>query len=1325
MRLSNPFRPHARRIHPGYHRLKIEKLESREVLSAITWLNRGQASDNFDAAFATSPVSAETARQVVDTAILAWRRVIESFNHGDPGVAALPDELGMTISMVPGNNNCSAGVNPATVALSSEGKPYLATMLINMCDTNQDAMGNPAPDGIPDWFVDPTPNDHSEFMGTEVDTLNDGNEIDPGPLGNAMIPHAFAGVPQPGSAANGLFDFLTLVTHELGHAVGMTSKPASGFRTSPNITNTGIPDDATGGNNFWIYQSPTLNYLLSDRDGSSGNAEARHASLYRAGNTSLPGFSNVYGSRNLMNPNSISFDKRQLIPNHFVQMLQEIYGYTVNEPEQFGTFHAMLDPNTGVVTVRGGNDAVSLEGSTLINSPDIVSISRTIDELIVSVDVGNDMPGIGTGTAQFDQQDAYVSRFDISDVSSIVVDTYAGPDQINVFGLPSGITLSIDGGAGSDFITLGGFQLDSIDGTVTIVGGDDIDTLSFADPLEELPRTYTLNNTMFSRTGINPVSYSGIELINISGGQAADSYLVHSTPNDSLVTLSTGNGGDSIHISPLGDLDEIGGAVAVNGGSQGEDEADSLLIDDSLHLGAATYTISSGAVTRTGLPIFAFTYSGIESLEVDGGTSANTFDVNGTPSGLALTVTGGPSNDIFEVGNGDIDSNIGGDVSIVGGGNGGAGDVLILDDQFDDTGNDAYFFDDNDSFEHAFRKLNYVGELTYAGVERVRLDANSYDNNVHVLETDLFGNTALTISTGGGENTVFAGNGDFDSNVNGDLTVIGDLDDNPDALVILDQNDTGDDVYVFEGPTDTTGATFDKSGYNGVTSYTFLELVRLEASSFDNTVLLNGAGIGTAVTLNTRGGDDEIHVGVVDNGILEDVTGIVTVDGGTGVGDDVILHDQADTGDDSYDLDENNVVKSAFALDYANVESLTLNANPFDNVISVHRTGPSTPVIVNANNGADQILITPANQNLIEILSDVTVNGRGSADTLLVDDSNQSEAQVAEDPYTITATTVSRPNVGQINYATVGRVALRASDLDSTIDIVSTHPRTLVDVYGNRGQDRFNVNVPTLNSVTLFGGDDTDFADLTATDGDDEVHFSAGLGFAHVNVIGLEDGVFHGGGGTDVLVFAGVAGADEQVEVHASPSANQGAMSIVGAIDLLFEQTELIDLLANPGEMDTAAFIGTDQNNRFDIHLGATGTNADPVLQLLQPEGVSPLLAVRDYRNFGVLHIEGRDGADVFNVFVAPTGPGTGHRDLLVDGGPPSGPGNNTDELKVYWQGLTPPPPPPGPPPATGSPVDHDQTLDRFFVDYDPLHQFTIDYLNIEHAMSANASAAG
>ena len=84
--------------------------------------------------------------------------------------------------------------------------------------------------------------------------------------------------------------------------------------------------------------------------------------------------------------------------------------------------------------------------------------------------------------------------------------------------------------------------------------------------------------------------------------------------------------------------------------------------------------------------------------------------------------------------------------------------------------------------------------------------------------------------------------------------------------------------------------------------------------------------------------------------------------------------------------------------------------------------------------------------------------------------------------------------------------------------------------------------------------------------------------------------------------------------------------------------------------------------------------------------------------------------ADLFNVYALPAGPGTG-RNLSIDGGAPSGPGNPKDNLNVYHD-VQPPPP-----------ANHDknnQTIDLVY----ELYEFHIDYVDFEQAKLLSINAA-
>src|SRR5262245_40845912 len=129
--------------------LKFEPLEDRRMWTLV-WANRGDASDMFDAAFGAS---AEIARNVVDSALNEWNRVVTGYQGQD-------FETQMTIAMDPDD--------PATSAFASgtvrddNGVPISGNVEINMA---LDEEGNTK------WYLDPTPDDHSEFMGPLVNAF--------------------------------------------------------------------------------------------------------------------------------------------------------------------------------------------------------------------------------------------------------------------------------------------------------------------------------------------------------------------------------------------------------------------------------------------------------------------------------------------------------------------------------------------------------------------------------------------------------------------------------------------------------------------------------------------------------------------------------------------------------------------------------------------------------------------------------------------------------------------------------------------------------------------------------------------------------------------------------------------------------------------------------------------------------------------------------------------------------------------------------------------------------------------------------------------------
>ena len=435
-------------------RALFESLEDRRHLS-ITWTNRGDDSDHFDEVFGAA---ADTARGVVDSAIAEWNRVVTGYHGND-------FDVDLDVHMDPDDDAISAvgGADERT----DEGVPVSGHVSINTA----------GPIGSTQWYLDPTPDDHSEFQGD--------------------LDHAFARYPTPGGPADGMRDLRTLLVHEIGHVMGIASGTDLIYDnfdilmwdTNQPDTETGEPDDE-----YWIFQGPSVTALMTTYDiGAGSTTMAGHSAMQRGDENNVPfnwaGFE-VFSAVDTMQPTSLSI-RRVLLTKKVGLMLQDM-GYDVTPPETFGTFHAMLD-DSGMLTVRGGNDDTRIDSVNQGPSDDVVSISRVGNELVVSVDVGVDVPGTGSGQTVNDQQGAFVSRFNVADVDGIRIHGLGGNDSITLSGNLGFISDDIVayGGDGNDVMSASGVTNQGVDfrgeaGDDTLTGSPSADDLRGGDGRDNL-----------------------------------------------------------------------------------------------------------------------------------------------------------------------------------------------------------------------------------------------------------------------------------------------------------------------------------------------------------------------------------------------------------------------------------------------------------------------------------------------------------------------------------------------------------------------------------------------------------------------------------------------------------------------------------------------------------------------------------------------------------------------------------------------------------------------------------------------------------------------
>jgi hypothetical protein len=440
----------------------------------------------------------------------------------------------------------------------------------------------------------------------------------------------------------------------------------------------------------------------------------------------------------------------------------------------------------------------------------------------------------------------------------------------------------------------------------------------------------------------------------------------------------------------------------------------------------------------------------------DGNDSISLLDV---PAGVPVSLNGGAGNDLFQVGDGDLDTNLRGAVTVTGGL--GGNDVLFVNDQ-SDAGADGYTLDDTTVAKSSWG----AGPLTFFSVESVVLNANGSANVINL--DGALPTTRVTVNASGGNDVINVGGGDLDFNVRNNVTVNGA--DGADTLTINDQAGGDPDAYTVSSDVIT------KTNF-GTLALASVSALTLNANAGDNAIAVVRNPSGRALTVNAGGGADVVSVGDgdIDSAILDDVA----VNGGAGA-DALLLEDADDaTGNDNYFIRAATFNKFSFpgTLTFGTVESLTLTANLMNNIIEVDSTAAAA-VTVNARGGDDQVRVGDGDIDS-NLHRDLFVNGGGGNDTLSLNDQADDSGN---DTHTLTDATYDKTNyAGLLGHAFVESIVLNAGPFNDTVavqstagggavptlntaggndvvDVVGTHPATPVIVRSGDGQDVVNVN---------------------------------------------------------------------------------------------------------------------------------------------------------------------------------------------------------------------------------------------------------------------------
>jgi hypothetical protein len=1032
-RFSSSRQPKTGRKNDRY-RPRLEVLEDRVVPSTIRWVNRGNG-DGFTGLFGTALIDTNNngtpdtprdtvARRVVDAAIDAWERVIEDFNYSEGNYI-----YKLTVNISQNGSGFRASAGP-TATDSVTGAPTAGSMTISRgldgpdsnadwVDTDGDGTPDPRGDGI-GWFLDPTPNDNSEFQGTIVNAYT-GNAQNGSPARSTVDLNG-DGTVDP------LFDLFTPVAHELGHALGFLDSPqvtalsrrAAQVDTVDGRTGADTDGDGVGNGPFaglWVFNGPSIQHVLTGfnggvlpRPGATDRGAPVHSAPAGANAYYLDSADNIVtynGATDLMTPRFASH-QRKLVPYTAALILKDAYGYTVRNPAEFGTFYAMLNQSTGELLVRGGTGV----------SDDVIEISEYGGVITVSVDVGDDVPGTGRFPGDEDLP-AFVSTFDrfSPQVRSIRVESDDGDDHILIRKLLSSTPATINANDGDDEIVIGdGNYMVNIKGAIIVNGDNGADVLTI--------------NDRDDRAGITQMS--------IPGSTELQPFSIQDTYTFTSDTF---------------------GKRTTSGFFEPTDAYDAPTL--------RFHSMSEVTLDASGTTGTEFAHGFASTINIASVATATTLHVNGRAGKDEIIV----SNESR-----DLDS-IRGRVDVSGGS---SYDVLTLMDQDGDgfAGGLPLTF----TTSLVSRSISRVGSFAgveYAGVDKLIFRASSAADVLHIESTspqralEIFGN-------GGEDHIVFSPEAENLDNIRGHVTIHGGQAD--DEVVFNDRSGVGINAppYTITSSQVTRPVLPDNVPFGkfaGVT-YDGMQSLIFSASSLPDIILVESTA-GTAVEIRGNEGADQIYLAHASKR-LDDIQGQVTVQGGDSF-DQVILNDQ--NGIPSAALPytfRNGLVGRPIlppevgygqfgGLAYDDeLEKLAFQASEGPDILVVENTSATTALDLRGNGGGDQFIVQSPPSSVITIHGGEPTSSPG--DLLVV----RGIGEATDGVYVNDQDDPSGGTISMNDQEVIGFNGLES--------VIAANFGTFTFVSAG-SHDDILVDSPSTNRTRVAGtSDDIDFADLAFLD---------------------------------------------------------------------------------------------------------------------------------------------------------------------------------------------------------------------------------------------------
>ena len=214
------------------------------------------------------------------------------------------------------------------------------------------------------------------------------------------------------------------------------------------------------------------------------------------------------------------------------------------------------------------------------------------------------------------------------------------------------------------------------------------------------------------------------------------------------------------------------------------------------------------------------TYANLQSVAFQVSPGDVKVNVHSTAANCVTTIFGGAGKNVFNVGDGNLDLNLFGHLSMLGqGGN----DTLNINDLLD-SGDDTY------NLYAANLSKTGTGGADFYDIENISLTANGGNNTINLNAVSSF--ATVNLYGAGGDDRFYVGNRNYAANISGKLILGGGAGAN-NQVQFNDQDDPGADFYTLGN------GAFSKTGLKYATTFSQVQLAsiagNMDANIFDVT----------------------------------------------------------------------------------------------------------------------------------------------------------------------------------------------------------------------------------------------------------------------------------------------------------------------------------------------------------------------------------------------------------------------------------------------------------------------------------------------------------